>query len=59
MLHISSKFDIQKWWARNEDKETTKTRKRHNQERLRKELGLLVDIPKPGYGTTNDGNTAR
>lgn len=22
-------------------------------------MGLLVDIPKPGYGTTNDGNTAR
>ena len=21
-------------------------------------MGLLVDIPKPGYGTTNDGNTA-
>lgn len=22
-------------------------------------MRLLVDIPKPGYGTTNDGNTAR
>lgn len=22
-------------------------------------MGLLVDIPKSGYGTTNDGNTVR
>ncbi|KAK4884126.1 hypothetical protein RN001_000397 [Aquatica leii] len=22
-------------------------------------MGLLVDKPKPGYGSTNDGNTAR
>lgn len=22
-------------------------------------MGLLVDVPKPGFGTTNDGNTAR
>lgn len=28
-------------------------------EKLRMEMGLLVDIPKPGFGTTNDGNTAR
>lgn len=29
------------------------------QKRFRNEIGLLVDIPKPGFGTTNDGNTAR
>ena len=22
-------------------------------------MGLLVDIPKPGFGTTNDGNSAQ
>ena len=22
-------------------------------------MGLIVDKPKPGYGSTNDGNTAR
>lgn len=22
-------------------------------------MSLLVDVPKPGYGTSNDGNTAR
>ena len=22
-------------------------------------MGIIVDIPKPGYGYTNDGNTAR
>ncbi|XP_071580634.1 uncharacterized protein [Temnothorax nylanderi] len=26
---------------------------------FKKELGLIVDKPKPGYGSTNDGNTAR
>jgi hypothetical protein len=30
------------------------------QEKLHKERGLLVDVPKPGgSGATNDGNTAR
>lgn len=22
-------------------------------------MGLIVDVPKPGYGSSNDGNTAR
>lgn len=34
-------------------------RKRKIQERLRSELGILVDIVKEGYGNTNVGNTAR
>lgn len=29
------------------------------QEGLRKKLGILVDTPKQGFGSTNDGNTAR
>lgn len=28
-------------------------------DRMKKEMNLLVDIPKLGHGTTNDGNTAR
>ncbi|XP_078051928.1 uncharacterized protein LOC144478082 isoform X2 [Augochlora pura] len=31
----------------------------HAWEKFRSEMGLLLDIPKPGFGTTNDGNTAR
>ena len=29
------------------------------QNAFRVEMGLLVDQPKQGYGSTNDGNTAR
>jgi hypothetical protein len=35
-------------------------RKHFIKEKFRKEMGLLVDVPKPGgSGTTNNGNTAR
>ncbi|KAL4113959.1 hypothetical protein QTP88_017505 [Uroleucon formosanum] len=33
--------------------------KKRIQEDFKSKLGLLVDIPKCGYGTSNDGNTAR
>ena len=26
---------------------------------FKKKVGLIIDVPKPGYGTTNDGNSAR
>lgn len=29
------------------------------QDQFRSRMGLLVDVVKVGYGTTNDGNTAR
>lgn len=29
------------------------------QQRFREELGLIADNPKQGYGSSNDGNTAR
>lgn len=35
------------------------TRKKSIQDKFRDKLGLIVDSIKPGYGTTNDGNTAR
>lgn len=34
-------------------------RKKIIQNRLHEELRILVDVPKPGFGNTNDGNTAR
>lgn len=36
-----------------------KERKCKIQDDFRKRLGLLVDVPKPGFGSSNDGNTAR
>lgn len=41
------------------EKDIVKTKKQEIQERFRKELGLLVDIPKAGFGNTNKGNTSR
>ena len=34
-------------------------RKNMAQEDFRLRMGLLIDVPKQGSGTTNDGNTAR
>jgi hypothetical protein len=34
-------------------------RKKQIQNDFKKKLGLLVDFPKPGFGSSNDGNTTR
>lgn len=60
LLHVSYKLVIQQWQARgNENKEMVAKNKKRIQELFQKEMGLLVDKPKPGFGSTNDGNTAR
>ncbi|CAG9760348.1 unnamed protein product [Ceutorhynchus assimilis] len=41
------------------DKEKIQTAKQNMQKEFRQKMGLLVDIPKAGYGNTNDGNTSR
>lgn len=59
-IHIAYQSCTQKWQARKtEDKEVKQKRKLVIQEGFKKELGLLVDMPKQGFGSTNDGNTAR
>lgn len=58
-LHIAYRIDIKCWKVQKKDKERVEQRKRYIQEKLKEDLGLLVDIPKPGSGTTNDGNSAR
>lgn len=37
----------------------TNEKKNNTRELLRSKLGILVSKPKPGFGSTNDGNTAR
>lgn len=60
LLHIGYRLDVRKWRINNkEEKKILETKQKHIQNNLRAKLGLLIDIPKPGYGTTNDGNTAR
>lgn len=58
-LHVAYKFEIKKWQGREEDKEDVARRKKNIQQGFRDRLGLIVDQPKPGYGSSNDGNTAR
>lgn len=58
-LHISYRLDVKTYQARGENKTIVQDRKKEIIDKLRQELGILVDQPKPGYGTTNDGNTAR
>ncbi|XP_050518510.1 uncharacterized protein LOC126892818 [Diabrotica virgifera virgifera] len=60
ILHLAYKLVIRKWQARGkEDKQKVAENKKKIQEAFRQEMGLLVDKPKPGYGSSNDGNTAR
>lgn len=59
-LHLSYRLEIKKWQARSDsEKESVNTRKRNIQKGFRLQLGLIVDQPKQGFGSTNDGNTAR
>lgn len=59
-LHLSYKLVIGQWQARgDENKRKVAEQKKNIQEMFRCQMGLLVDKPKPGYGSTNDGNTAR
>ena len=41
------------------DKEKAAAKKKSVQDKFRQHLGLLIDTPKQGFGSTNDGNTAR
>lgn len=60
VLHIAYKLGIKKWQARGDsDKALQKETKIKVIDDVRSEMHLLVDIPKPGRGSTNDGNTAR
>lgn len=59
-IHLSYKLDLKKWQARGaHDKEIVNKRKADTQLAFRQQMGLIVDQPKQGFGSTNDGNTAR
>ena len=60
LLHISYKINVKKWQVTDaQEKAVVKQRKLDLQEKFKREMGLIVDKPKPGFGSTNDGNTAR
>ncbi|CAI6375633.1 unnamed protein product [Macrosiphum euphorbiae] len=59
LLHLAYKLPFKKWQARGSDKEIVAETKKKIQIEFKTKLGLIVDKPKPGFGNTNDGNTAR
>ena len=60
LLHVAYRLDFNKWQARStEEKTRVANRKQHIQTHFRREIGLIVDLPTQGGGTTNDGNSAR
>lgn len=51
---------IKNWQIRGTDEKTEMNlRKTEIQQKFKSELALIVDNPKPVFGSTNDGNTAR
>ena len=59
-MHVAYKEPLKKWQARTpEEKKVVKETKEKIQKRFKEEMGLLVDVPKPGFGNTKDGNTSR
>lgn len=60
LLHISYRLDIKKWSVRGKQHQNViDPKKKIVQDRFKTELGLLINVVKQGYGTTNDGNTGR
>lgn len=60
LIHISYKLPLKKWQVRGSiNKQIVTKQKQKIQKDFKTQLGLLVDKPKPGYGSSNDGNTAR
>lgn len=60
IIHIAYNLPFEKWQATTvENKKVKEERKKHIQKEFYEKLGLIVDKPKPNYGSSNDGNTAR
>lgn len=60
-LHLSYKLkaNIHKGRLNKDDQKEINAAKADIQKEFKEKLGLLVDIPKAGFGNTNDGNTSR
>lgn len=60
LLHIAYRLEVQKWQVRDKDEKLqVAVRKNMIIQKFRQETGLIVDQPKQGSGSSNDGNTAR
>jgi hypothetical protein len=60
ILHLGYKLPVQKSQLRSQDeKAIVQETKLKMQQDFKNKMGLIVDVPKPGFGNTNDGNTSR
>ena len=60
LLHIGYRLPIKSWQVRGpENKSIVEANKKRIQAEFKAKMSLTVDKPKPGYGSSNDGNTAR
>ncbi|KAJ8894757.1 hypothetical protein PR048_000064 [Dryococelus australis] len=59
LLHISYRLEFRSWEVMKADKVAFVARKKYIQEQFREKMGLLIDVPQSGSGTTNGGNMAR
>lgn len=59
LLHLSYKLPIQAWRVNKITKGIVEQNKKRIQTEFKKQLSLIVDRPKPGFGNSNDGNSAR
>lgn len=60
VLHLAYKLPVKKWQLRaDNEKQIVQQRKKEIQDEFRTKLGLIVDVPKAGFGNSNDGNTSR
>lgn len=60
ILHLAYKLKLAKWQARGStEKEIVAAEKQRIQKEFLEKLGLHVDKPRQGGGTSTDGNTAR
>lgn len=60
LLHIAYRLPLKTWQVKGDQaKQIIKGRKVNIQHQFKGQLGLNIDKPKSGFGSTNDGNTAR
>lgn len=60
IIHIAYKIPVKSWRIVDEEqKQIVAENKKKIQDKFKNDLGLIIDMIKPGYGTSNDGNTAR
>ena len=59
ILHLAYDLDFFNKKLTTENKTKREARKQRIQDEFRRRTGLIIDVPKQGFGNTNDGNTSR